>query len=952
MRKILLLTFLAAIFSATASAQDNSFGPKPFVINYLKSDYEADNQNWSVATDHNGMVYFGNHAGLLSFDGSNWEQTHVPEQPVVRSVMRDDTNRVYVGAYEEFGYFEIDEKGQKTYFSLSDSISQEVFHNDEIWRIIIHQEKVYFQSFNAIFVYDGHTLKHIAPGSPVVLLLKAGNRLFIHRIGQGLLEIIDDKLQFVEGSGFLKNDEVKMMVPLDNERFVVGAAKQGLFTYNGDAFKPWKIPFSGKIKKAEINCGVRLPNTIAIGTIVKGIFVLNTDGSLRYHLNAENSLQNNTVLSMARDSCGNMWAGLDKGIDYIDFDPPMDFYVDKQGALGAVYAATLYNNTLWIGTNRGLYRYENHKNNTFSNPVMIDGSQGQVWSLNVYDGQLICGHNNGTYRITGKDKIEKISDINGGFHLRKTTINQQTVLLQSTYSSLVVYKKKEGLWSYHHAVEGFLEPVPTFEIDHKNNIWASHLNKGVFKIRLSQALDSVTSVQLFDKQQGLLHDRKVQVSKVNNRIVFATGHTIYTYDDLNDSIVAYNSFNTKASAFENARKIFPAMNNRYWFINRNRIGLFQITGSAFNRLFNYNLQQQGLSMSSEYPEIITLRENMHLICFDNGFAIYNQAPPDMINSGKVLMRQVSVKDQRGREKLLPLQKQGMKVLKNRFSNITFAFSTTEKYVSPQYRYKLKGLGEDSFSGWKSRSKVTYNRLPPGEYVFIVQSRNVYDKVSNTFTYGFKILPPWYGSNTAVAIYVMLFVAMAIYFRYIFRKRLRKHTRKLEQQEREKREREQMLSHQQLMRIKNEKLEAELKHKNVELANHTMNLVNKNDLLMHIKTEIKTLKMSLGPRFPNYHYRQLLKTINQNITSEDEWKTFEAHFDQIHENFFKRLMEQYPELTQSDLKLCAYLRMNLATKEIAPLLNISVRGVEARRYRLRKRLNLDHDANLVEFLLQF
>jgi len=155
-----------------------------------------------------------------------------------------------------------------------------------------------------------------------------------------------------------------------------------------------------------------------------------------------------------------------------------------------------------------------------------------------------------------------------------------------------------------------------------------------------------------------------------------------------------------------------------------------------------------------------------------------------------------------------------------------------------------------------------------------------------------------------------------------------------------------------MKIKNEKLEAELKHKNVELANHTMNLVNKNDVLMNIKSNIKALKRDLGPRFPNYYYRQLLKTINKDISSEDEWKSFEAHFDQIHQNFFKRLMEEYPELTQSDLKLCAYLRMNLSTKEIAPLLNISIRGVEARRYRLRKRLNLDHDANLVEFLLQY
>lgn len=66
---------------------------------------------------------------------------------------------------------------------------------------------------------------------------------------------------------------------------------------------------------------------------------------------------------------------------------------------------------------------------------------------------------------------------------------------------------------------------------------------------------------------------------------------------------------------------------------------------------------------------------------------------------------------------------------------------------------------------------------------------------------------------------------------------------------------------------------------------------------------------------------------------------------------KTLKDKYPDLTPSDLRLCAFLRMNLASKEIAPLLGISVRGVENHRYRLRKRLNLDADSNLTEFMIK-
>jgi len=132
----------------------------------------------------------------------------------------------------------------------------------------------------------------------------------------------------------------------------------------------------------------------------------------------------------------------------------------------------------------------------------------------------------------------------------------------------------------------------------------------------------------------------------------------------------------------------------------------------------------------------------------------------------------------------------------------------------------------------------------------------------------------------------------------------------------------------------------------------MTLLRKNEHLTHLKEELQKQKKELGPRFPNYYYRKLLQLIDKGISSEEDWKQFEFHFDQAHENFIKRLKKNYPDLTQADLKLCAYLRLNLSSKEIAPLLNISLRGVEVRRYRLRKRLNLNTEDNLVEFLLNF
>ena len=160
----------------------------------------------------------------------------------------------------------------------------------------------------------------------------------------------------------------------------------------------------------------------------------------------------------------------------------------------------------------------------------------------------------------------------------------------------------------------------------------------------------------------------------------------------------------------------------------------------------------------------------------------------------------------------------------------------------------------------------------------------------------------------------------------------------------------------IIALKNEQLSSELVYKSNELASSTMNLIRKNEVLIDIKDEISKIAGGLSNseegKSISKKLTRLVHSINSNIEHDDDWMKFEQNFDNIHQDFMKRLSEQYKGLTVSDKKLCAYLKMNLVSKDIAPLLNISVRGVEIGRYRLRKKLNLDRDTNLTEFLQNF
>lgn len=97
------------------------------LLQFNKKDYNAGNQNWSVAQDSQGLIYFGNNVGLLRFDGSGFTLFKLPNNQVVRSVYIDKSDRIYVSSFREFGYFEKDKFGELVYSSLSNDLKNYKF---------------------------------------------------------------------------------------------------------------------------------------------------------------------------------------------------------------------------------------------------------------------------------------------------------------------------------------------------------------------------------------------------------------------------------------------------------------------------------------------------------------------------------------------------------------------------------------------------------------------------------------------------------------------------------------------------------------------------------------------------------------------------------------------------------------------------------------------------------
>ena len=198
-----------------------------------------------------------------------------------------------------------------------------------------------------------------------------------------------------------------------------------------------------------------------------------------------------------------------------------------------------------------------------------------------------------------------------------------------------------------------------------------------------------------------------------------------------------------------------------------------------------------------------------------------------------------------------------------------------------------------------------------------------------------------------------------YINYLFKRKIvrskreeEKRQQKIFREKEEKLERETLEAEKEIIRLRNEKLREQMVMKDKELANSTLDMIHKNKLLTKIKNDLKKISSPTMDEESKNNIHSLSKKINKELDTEKQWEVFETHFENVHEAFLKRLKIRYPDLSPRELKLCAYLRMNISSKEIAVLMNISTRGVEISRYRLRKKFALNRNDNLTDFILSF
>jgi DNA-binding CsgD family transcriptional regulator len=954
-----LLICLITLFAEGGMAQ-NTIG-LPLIRNFKKTDFKAGSQTWEIDQDSSGRMYFANNEGLLTYDGSYWKLYPLPNKTIMRSVAVQAGGRVYVGGQGEAGYFEADKTGFLRYHSLLEFIPAPERSFADVWDIEIKGDAVYFRTSDRIFEWLSGVVKAYRAPNEWLYLKAFNNQLIAQDSRGGLYQFAGGNWVPVANGAMVSGDAIQGAMLLAGKHVLLATIQNQLYEYTG----------SGLVKKGSLTQVAG--NTFAmeglntdefvIGTSSEGLFVIRKEGKLIQKLSINEGLLDNSILSLFVDRDGNLWTGLNHGISMIAYNAPVKFIRPNKTYELSGYATVVHNNHLFLGTSYGAYAVpltETDNDLAFlqANFQYITGSDGLVYRFEEVNQQLLMAHNEGTFVINDREANKISPEASWAFVPLSAVMPSENVLV-GNYFGLKRLQYSNNRFTAFPNMNGIKESFRFIAIDNDQYIWASHPYRGIFRIQLAPDFNSYTH-QLYTEKEGLPSALDNHVFSVKNHVVFATDHGVYEFDKQKNRFVP-SAFLWPALGDTPVRYLKEDANGNIWFVSGKKLGvLLPKPGISNGFTVTYFPEVTGQILSG-FENVLPLNKRNIFIGSERGVIHLNlekylqskTKPTVLLSAVRVVGKSDSLVSE-GFGGAMEKNNTGAfvkgKALPFRMNSIHFEFSSPAfgYQDNVEYSYMLEGY-DNEWSKWSLKTEKDYTNLPFGSYQFKVKVRSNLGGETERVLYAFSIKPPLHRTLYAYFVYALLLTGFGFSLRRWHKKRLAMEQKKFEEKQEQLRILHQLeIEHneKEIMRLQNEKLANEVMYKNKELAESTMHLVERSDAMTKVKEELQRLYKT-NPA--NNDIKKAISLLTEIERHNSDWDRFATSFDEVNNDFLKKLKAKYPTLTVNDLKLCAYLQLKMSSKEIAQLLNISIRGVEIGRYRLRKKLGLTTDTSLYDFL---
>jgi DNA-binding CsgD family transcriptional regulator len=953
------LFFIFLIFPLWSFGQ-NAIGLAE-IQNYDKKTYKAGLQNWDFKQAKNGILYVANNEGLLSFDGKYWNINSLPNKTIVRSLEIGTDNKIYVGGQDELGFFAPNTYGKMSYNSLIDKIPATEQKFGDLWDIVQYKKDIFFRSFTKIYKYSNASFSILKATSIWSFMGACNGILYAQDKNLGLYIYENNNWQRLD-INLPNNIEITAILKKDNETNIITTLKNGLFELKNNNITPINNSLSNTLQQKRVYAAINMPdNRLAFATSFGGIYITDLNGEPVQEFSKQEGLINNNTLSIFIDNHSNIWAGLDNGLACIAYNNSVKhIYPNSDDASG--YTSIISNNTLYTGSSVGLFSIPikpltdlSFNRGKFS---QVLNTNGQTWGLAEINNQILLAHHEGAFIVKNNTATQINANADGFWNFTSSSdIFPNANIVAGNYNGISFLNNSTNSTSIFASIPNFNESSRFLVVDQNKNIWVSHPYHGVYKIYNNSNYNYIS--KLYTNKNGLPSLLNNHVYKIKNEVVIATEKGVYNYNQAND-IFEPSVFYNKILGTQSIRYLKEDKDGNIWFVHEKNVGVIDLSGTEPKIIYVPELNNKILSgFENFYP----YNSNNIFVGSENGFLHINfEKYKNNTYLSKALIRKVSITniidsvifngnyleedDQQNKDQIFSIPK--------KWKLIHFEFSSPNygQLINTEFSYRLKGF-DNNWSEWSTKTEKEYTNLPAGNYTFELKTRNSQLKESEITTYQFKILPPWYLSTVAYLLYFILF-GTGIYYYLNWQKK----KTQLQQIKHEEEQKKQQYLHQleiektenELVALRNEKLNTEIDFKNAELATSAMHLVQKGELLTKLKADLNHLAKGLDNEKAVAEIKKMIKVLGEDDKMDNDWEHFAQHFDKVHSDFVTTLKEKHPTITPNEIKLSAYLRMNLSTKEIAQLMNISVRGIEISRYRLRKKIELPTEVSLFEYFI--
>ncbi|MCY1720651.1 triple tyrosine motif-containing protein [Prolixibacteraceae bacterium Z1-6] len=930
---IAILIISCSVICSSLSFGTNNFQDKailsPQVTTFRKNTYDAENQNWDIGVAESGAIYFANSLGLLKYDGEDWNLYKTKN--ILRSVYcQGDT--IYVGGNGLIGYF-LENDLKSGFHSLSEI-------DNDIWKIFPLGDRLIFQSFNRLYHLDNY-------GRIGVERIQEGNITYAYQIDDYIFcQVSYGKLKAFKPNSTelvlrqpdeLSNYQIKFISKLDEYRFLLGTLENGLFILEENRLTPIDNELNTLLKKYQLNKAIELDNnTFAFATMNGGVVIGSIDGKINFLFNTSDGLSNNRIHALKKQGESNLWIGTDNGIALVDLNSSLLYLRNSFDKLGSVYDLVQQNGNYYIATNQGLFTAtRSETQDIIFGLKIIEGSEGQVWNVSIIDHQLFVGHNKGTFLLEN-NRLIKLSDVAGGYSIVQSKLHPD-LIYQTSYYGVAIYRKVNMRWKFSHLIEGLNDVTRDLVELNDGSLIVGGTGKNVYQIKLNAGNSEEPKIENLGLREPFNISMWTRVFRLNQQTLLVA----------NDTTLAFNKGRLEPvdMALNKKTFIYDTSTNDYVFLRSEKGLEIYNSKTKTNVLLPAEIQNIGLDLIYKYEHISDLGSNIYACSLSENLVFLNLNRLKSINKTPVeptITNVVFSNNRTGEISDLSAVKQ----IPYQFNTVKITYTSFRYNTSSVYEYYLKGYNDEWLINNKNNQTVFQN-LREGRYTFRVKELG--SDLQSEFS--FVIAPPFYRSKVAVMIYLLFFIILFFVVQRISVVRSRQRQLYRLKKERQRINELRIRHAKQVLDLEVVQLQNEVESKTDKLTNLLLQNNKKKEVIDTIKEELKNLKES-NKFVSSRHIEKLNRIIKSNFDEKKDWLVFESAFSETHVNFFKQLKAKHPILTDEDLRLCAYLKVNLSSKELAPIFQITTRSVDLKKYRLKKKLQLDKEQSLSEYIKNF